>query len=326
MIISSVMSLTLTFTGNTSVLENHFFPPLELDPTKKWSCGLLNFESYNSIANVNESNNKVHVSNKYMTLSEDSVKDKHELVAQLREKFNEAATIEVGTYAGGKFKFKCSIYLYNYGDDSILLDLGFSKDRVIFEPNVEHISDGPISEKKFTRTKLYIGENVPRIPTGTYEMEDLAKYLKENLGITLTTVENELKCLVKSENYIVFLSSDYNSIGSLLGFKKLTTIPLGGVRISDSIANINSVNVLSIQCSLIKDSYKNGEQSHILHQFFPNIGVGYKLIETPTNIVYLETITNIIDCVTLKIVDQNDRLVDFRGEEITVRLHIKENA
>lgn len=50
-----IMSVTLTVTGNRSILESYFQPSLNVDNT--WECGLLYFSAYNSIPNINSSNN-----------------------------------------------------------------------------------------------------------------------------------------------------------------------------------------------------------------------------------------------------------------------------
>lgn len=52
------MSLTFTFTGNESTLSADFFPSIELND--EYEVGLLGFESYNSIPNVDSSNCKFH--------------------------------------------------------------------------------------------------------------------------------------------------------------------------------------------------------------------------------------------------------------------------
>lgn len=49
------MSVTLTITGNKSMLHTNYFPPLNVGDS--YECGLLYFSSFNSIANINESNN-----------------------------------------------------------------------------------------------------------------------------------------------------------------------------------------------------------------------------------------------------------------------------
>lgn len=52
------MSFTLTLSGNSSILTADYFPPIELKGN--YVCGLINFESYNSIPNVDETNKLLH--------------------------------------------------------------------------------------------------------------------------------------------------------------------------------------------------------------------------------------------------------------------------
>lgn len=53
------MSLILTLTGRSSVLTANYFPPLDLSDDD-YELGLTNFETYNTIPNVNVSNNKFY--------------------------------------------------------------------------------------------------------------------------------------------------------------------------------------------------------------------------------------------------------------------------
>lgn len=55
-------SITLTLTGQTSSLNAYFHPEIELDERFNYSCSLLGFYTYNSIANVYEKNNRFYYS------------------------------------------------------------------------------------------------------------------------------------------------------------------------------------------------------------------------------------------------------------------------
>ena len=55
----SNMSLTLTLTGNTSDLIVEYFPPIDL--STDYICGLIDFHTYNSIPNIDQRNNLIHV-------------------------------------------------------------------------------------------------------------------------------------------------------------------------------------------------------------------------------------------------------------------------
>ena len=53
----SVMSYTFTLTGHSSVLSADFFPSIELSTTNKYGLALSGFYTYNSIFNIDETNN-----------------------------------------------------------------------------------------------------------------------------------------------------------------------------------------------------------------------------------------------------------------------------
>jgi hypothetical protein len=52
-----VMSLTFTLSGHSSELSSNFYPPIQLNSKSKYGLALLGFYTYNSIFNVDESNN-----------------------------------------------------------------------------------------------------------------------------------------------------------------------------------------------------------------------------------------------------------------------------
>ena len=61
----------------------------------------------------------------------------------------------------------------------------------------------------------------------------------------------------------------------------------------------------------------------MIHEFFPVVPPRYKIIEVLSQVIYLPVTVKSIDHLQIRIVDQDGRLVNFRGEVITIRLHIK---
>lgn len=179
--------------------------------------------------------------------------------------------------------------------------------------------------------KFYIDQTIFEIPEGTYELSSIENVLRRQIfqqfGRTVilllsgnnSTLRTEIKCNVP----IDFTPND--SIRTLLGFKPRLLAP-NKLHIGDYPARISAVNVICIDCNLISGSYSNNREVHILHETFPDVEPGYKIVDSPVNVIYLPVNSNTIDSITIKIVDQDGKLINFRGETITVRLHLKRSS
>ena len=52
------------------------------------------------------------------------------------------------------------------------------------------------------------------------------------------------------------------------------------------------------------------------------VPANYKIVETSARPEYLHITTSTISEINLRIVDENDKLYDFKGEKIVIKLHI----
>ena len=181
-----------------------------------------------------------------------------------------------------------------------------------------------------TNNKFYFGhdEQVIVIPEGAYEIEDLEHYISKQLkavdpGIVFKLVPNvnTLKCELKCTMPINFGPDD--SIGRLLGFGKDEILQPDKTHQSDKSVNIMSVNTIQIVCNIVSGGYINNEPNHTIFHFSPNLPPGYKIVIHPSNVIYLPVNIQTINNITLSIRDQCGRLVNFRGETITIGLHLK---
>jgi hypothetical protein len=232
------MSYTFSFTGTESVLTAAFNPPIFLDSDLEYVMGLTSFETFNSIPNVTEKNNK--------------------------------------------FKYWDGMLDYN--------------------------------------------KKTIEIPIGSYEIKDINEYLKSKMDpkkkefVMITPNNNTLKTHIKSTHAIDFTDND--SVGNLLGFKQ-KVLKSNTLHISDYPSNVVKVNSLLIECNITTGNYKNGAASHVIHQFFPSVPPGYKIIESPDHVTYLPISVKTITNITIKVLDQDGDLVNFRGETVTIGLHLK---
>ena len=173
------------------------------------------------------------------------------------------------------------------------------------------------------------------IPIGSYELVDINAYIqrimKENnhfdgangkYNITLEPNNNTLKTVLKiTGKYRVDFTTS-NSIRRVLGFN--SRVYVAGYHESENIVNIINVNSLRVTSSIIGASYTNGETENVIYSFFPNVGPGYKIIEVPVNLIYLPITLDKISEMETKLTDQNGQLINLRGEELSIRFHIKE--
>jgi hypothetical protein len=164
-----------------------------------------------------------------------------------------------------------------------------------------------------------------KLPTGAYEIDDIEAYLKKSLGETRISIRpnnNTLKCELYSAFTVDFAQSDHD-IGRMLGFTKKAPLAAYITHTSDATVDIITVNTIMIRCNIVQGSYKNGVNEHTLHSFYPTVEPGFKIVETPTNVIYLPVNVRRVDNITLSVVDQQGETVNFRDEVITARLHLK---
>lgn len=174
-----------------------------------------------------------------------------------------------------------------------------------------------------------IYENIT-LPPGSYEISDIEDALaqiggvdennKKNIRLLPKVNLNKVELVLQNKRAVMFVKKSFNNI---LGFEereyKETTL-------AEHRANIqNDINLINIQCDKIIGGYLNDTQKNIIYSI-PSftVGVGFRIVEKPVNITYLKLNTNVINEINLYIKDQNDNLIDFGGEEITIQLHLKQ--
>lgn len=167
------------------------------------------------------------------------------------------------------------------------------------------------------------------IPVGSYELVELLEYIKKKLHENKVSFDFQidkktLKVSIKADVDFNFFENS-QSIHRVLGFKNTNELKISNqFQTSDDIVRISNVNIIRIECNIVSGAYINGNACHSLFEFASNkVTIGHKIIEQPSNVVYMPVAAKRIDFIQLSIVDQDGELIDFRGEDITCRIHIK---
>jgi len=168
--------------------------------------------------------------------------------------------------------------------------------------------------------------------TGAYELQAINNEIKRQIitngddgsALNLTANISRLTSIVTIEKptYKVDFSV-VNSIGTLLGFD--AKVIGHGYNESTNIVNIMQINSILVNIDIIMGSYVNGSQSPTLYSFYPNVPPGYKIVERPSpSLVYYPLSRHDISRMRVWLTDQNGKLIDLRGETLTIRIHVRE--
>ena len=193
------------------------------------------------------------------------------------------------------------------------------------------------------------------VPEGSYEINEINDYIQSEIkkqvgdlyisdGVVIGTKTSTLRATLKfakrsaRTQYWVDFSVN-NSLGSVLGFNKgeYTYVekkedPIDSDKVtsctdyyeSENIVRIDEVSEIRVTNDIIGSSYIDGETTNDIYSFYPEVAPGYKIFEKPFHLIYLPIVVHKISSMETRIVDQNGHLMNFRGEDIIIRFHIRE--
>jgi hypothetical protein len=280
--------------STSSVLESQFFPPLNAEG--ECEIALISFASVNSIPNVRKGENELH----FWTSTPEFKR-----------------TFPIG------IKPKSNVFDEDDGESGSAVIASARKtieelDEIIVKKSQE------IARPKRDDNPLILSSIT--IPPGNYELFTLRNLIKTELWkrgvnfvsrVNKTTLQIEIQC----SHQVDFVQE--NSIGPVLGFSNTRLLTPNKFNKSDIAPRISGLNVLRVECNIVSGSYTNGEEDHILFEFPIDVDPGFKLQSIPSTPVYLPVNTTRIDNIVLRIIDEYGRLVDFRGETVNIRLHMR---
>lgn len=281
------MSYTFIFSGSDSILTKRFYPPIILEEDATYVLGLIDFLSSNTITNIDEKineNNKFFIGDYELELEEGTYEIEDIEKTILNMLEEKEGSIHEGENNGNQQTKHVDLIKYDVDKNEL-------RPRVKRKLNDERSSQIPTKRQK-----------------------------KEKTTFKLKVHYNTFKCEIQSNKEIDFERP--GTIASLLGFKNRKLAP-NIHHFSDVPIKISKINSICVDCGIVRNSFFNGKAVHILHMLYPNVAPGYKIVEKPSTIIYLPITTRYIDEIELKIVDQSGGLVNFKGELITIRLHLK---
>lgn len=291
-------STTISLSGNTTELSTNFFPSLTIAEDSE--IALLNLQTYNSFPNINESNNKLRIIIKNNTI----INKRDVSVSSSSSLESDKNAIDHNPR-----------HLSKYFTESYTSNINKSSD--FFSKSNEHILSEQ-TDKEILKLE---------IEPGCYELSQINEYIKNmikkthpNIVFSIFPNINTFKSYVYCSETIDFTID--NSLRHVLGFDEVELEP-NKLHESQKTVNISMINSIKVLCSIAQGSFDGNKPSHSVYEFYPTAVHGSKIVEAPSNLIYYPLITNEINNITVKLVDQDQRPLKNLGEKITTVFHIR---
>lgn len=311
------MTFHISINDNSSEIWREYPEGIKFDVP--YEVGLKSFVTYNSIRNVTERNNKVvylylpdrESKSKEVELNTTMTKgtDQIEVVSLEQQK---PRTTRTGRAAPASPSVPEQV---NMIENEFTYDIDMDEETEEMEEGVEKKV-----KKKSRKVRKY-----HFIEPGIYEVEELLEEIQTNVptnrNISLTLNKRTLRVDMKGDVGIDF--SGPISIGPVLGFER-TLYKANINHTSTRMVDIFPINMIRIRCNLVKSNVSDTKlNDDTIFEFPLNVARGEKIIERPNTTTFYKVNTDILHELHLKIVDQDNHLVDFRGERISIVLEFK---
>ena len=305
------MSITLKLSSDKSILHARYFPPIVLEHDSELS--LLSLICWHSIKNVDETNNCFYYGDDKVVkipIGCYEITDINKyLQRELKRDITELTDDE-------KVKLKGT----NLENNAIVLE--GNRHTLHSEITCRY----PVNFMRFEKKDKLTTKDTKLTTKLTTKDGKLTTKLTTKDG-QLTTKDGQLttkdgKLTTKDDKPSTTEFYSKNNIGTLLGFEDIVTKPFEKC-ISNKPVNILKVQVIRVSCNIVSNSYEEGQPSHVIYEFFPNVAPGFKVIENPRQLIYHKLNTRVISEIEVKFTDQSDQLLNLRGEAIHLRLHIR---
>jgi hypothetical protein len=134
------MSLTITLSKQSNELTNTFFPPIQLDDGN-YEIGLLSFDTYNLIPNIDETNDSFYFADDQVAHIPKGTYEVESILKYMEQQINALHNVFVYQTNLNTFKpsIKCSVDIDFSKENSVGPLLGFK--RKVYKANMQHTAE-----------------------------------------------------------------------------------------------------------------------------------------------------------------------------------------
>jgi hypothetical protein len=180
---------------------------------------------------------------------------------------------------------------------------------------------------------LKVGTSLIQLRKGCYDIRDIENAVNKQLNILLGKQGAEREVLIKPDlttmsvniySKTMPISFDVpNSIAPVLGYNIKHVVAPGSWEESDSTVQISDITAIRVLCNVIGNSFENDRISTIIHEIYDLCDPGYRFDAVLSNPIYYPVNVREINDLTCKLVNENNKLVDLNGEQLSIRLHLR---
>lgn len=311
------MTFHISINDNKSVIRREYHEGIAFD--RPYEVGLKSFVTYNSVYNITDKNNR------YVFVYQEEPEGKEELVvhevvplkptvkdtpAKPRSRRDLGVVELYKTNEQGKTEVEAPYYLD--------LNEGITPEMDEQMTNAEATKTG-VKKKPKTIRKEH------KVPPGIYELAEIGNYIESTVPdkkvFWMIANKNSLKVELGGDIGIDFSSP--SSIGPTLGFER-KVYRKGGNYASTRVVDLFPINMIRVRCNLVKSNVEDTRlNDDAVYEFPLKAQAGEKIVERPSTTTFYRVNTDILHDLHLKIVDQDNRLVDFRGERLNILLEFR---
>ena len=313
---------TLEFKMNTPTKDFQFDEPLFL--SGDWMMGVTNLEVYNTVYNINETNNKFEIYKSGLQGFEPITKHINEKGELYIRKDEKSIEIEKQIHQN---KNICDDVSTNYVEK-----MNEVKPKINKHVNYDKYNEFYNLLNVCTRNDFLELTSIT-IPPGIYEFNELNDCIQriiqknnESFKLIEKTIEPikfeivadpiNMHCTLTTNHKILFNSK----LNEVLGFENKFYDP--GQHISEKVINIMPINKIHLKCNTIDGSIVNGIRQPILFSFSLDKAPGFKIYKEPKLILYKKLNTDKLSHIKFYLEDDNRNEVSFQGETLTFTIQL----